>query len=148
MVRRAPGGRIGPALLLACVFAGMPAAASPREELGQYTLRAAELEKLVEGEAIGEEVGTLRAWVAEAQARLDAGDPDALARSLDRVRAQAALVEVLIERRKADMAERTARAAAEAEERTAQEARRRAEERERTLRVLEQAPPEAPGTSP
>ena len=148
MVARALRGRLG-AALLASLLAASVAAASPREEIGQYTLRAAELEKLVEGDAIADEVGTLRAWIAEAQGLLDAGEADAVARSLDRVRAQAALVEALVDRRRADVAERAARNEADGAERDVQAIRRKAEERERMLRQLElQEAPVAPGTTP
>lgn len=118
------------------LLAAAPVLATPREEIAAFIHRAGALKAVDPGGRLAEEISTLRDWVLEAQHNLK--DEEALASSLERVRAQAELIEALLARSAAEEAVREARGATTAVEREAIELRRQLAEAERARAVLEQ----------
>lgn len=124
----------------------VPALATPREEIAAFIHRAGAFEAADPQGRLAEEISTLRDWVLEAQRNLK--DEEAVTRSLERVRAQAALIEALLARSTAEAAVREARGATSAVEREAIELRRQAAEAERARAVLEQKEAALRGAAP
>lgn len=100
-------------------------AAPPQEVITHYTLAAGQLEHRDTQRSAVSELGTLRAWLGEAQVYLKQDDEKQLAFSLKRIQAQVKLIEALLDRKDA---ERAAKEAAEAVIQKEQEASAMTEE--------------------
>ena len=107
--------------MLLALAPASPATATenPQETLRRYTIKLEELKARDKGELIIQEIGTLRAWLNEAQSYLGQDKEDELELALARVRVQTRLMEVLL-----------AKSEAEAQ---AKEAHQKADEREREV---------------
>ncbi|MBU0553498.1 hypothetical protein KKF91_15960 [Myxococcota bacterium] len=113
------------ALLGGLCFQATAAPLSPREIIEGYTAQATQLELRDARREVVSEMGTLRAWLGEAQVYLKQEDDKQLAFTIRRVQAQAGLIQALLDRKDA---ERAAKEAAEAVIQREQEASAMAEE--------------------
>ncbi len=115
------------------LLAGAAQAAQPaaQEKLRQYTVLAQKLEAADEGKRFVEDVGTLRAWLSEAQAFLAQEEDEAASRALSRIAVQSRLIEALLERAKAEDAARQAHERADVVEKDLADARAKAADLER-----------------
>ncbi|MCA9540833.1 MAG: hypothetical protein KC620_18160 [Myxococcales bacterium] len=132
------------ALLL--VALALPARAEkPAAELTRYEQEVTAYEARDEARQATHEIGTLRAWLGEARAYQNQEAQKPLARTLERIRVQARLIDALLLRAAAEGEARKLSAEADAKERAATDARNAAFELEQRLASLEsQARQEAP----
>jgi hypothetical protein len=114
-----------------------PALAGPQDTITAYTVKAQEFEARDEARIATHEVGTLRAWLGEAQAYLAQDNEALLEQALDRIESQARLIEALIARAAAEDAATKAHAQADAREKEAALMRNAAFELEQKLAELE-----------
>ena len=117
----------------------VPALASgkARKKIEEYTIAAQRLETGDAGKVATGEIGTLRAWLNEANAYLAQDDDELLDQALDRVTVQVALIEAMLARHKAEEAANAVHEQADAQEKEMLKARNRAAELERRQAELE-----------
>lgn len=126
------------ALLLLGLAAG-PAFGSKKkqEQIAQLTVKAEELQARDAKKVVTQEIGLLRAWLAEAQAYLVEDEEDELKQAMDRATAQARLIGALLDQVEAEDAARKAHEKADAREKQVLETRNEAFELERKKSALE-----------
>jgi hypothetical protein len=126
------------ALLLLGLAAG-PAFGSKKkqEQIAQLTVKAEELQARDAKKVVIQEIGLLRAWLAEAQAYLVEDEEDELKQAMDRATAQARLIGALLDQVEAEDAARKAHEKADAREKQVLQTRNEAFELERKKSALE-----------
>lgn len=102
-----------------------------------FTQEARRLAKADGAAEIAQAFGTLRAWIAEAQARQVARDTDGVARSLERIEAQHALIVALLDKVVAARRAADARSEATDARKAATQAHLTTAEREEVRRRIE-----------
>lgn len=131
--------RLGAAVL--ALFLAAPALAGPsaQDRITRFTVRAQELDAADTEKQFTQELGTLRAWIGEAQAYLAQEEEELLDRALDRAAVQIRLIEALLDRAKAEAAARAAHEKADALERELAGTHEKAIELEKRKAALEEA---------
>jgi hypothetical protein len=129
------------AALAALLLAGTASAADEgaQEKIRRFTVKAQQLEAADDQKRFVEEVGTLRAWLNEAQAFAAQDEAESTNRALERVAVQVRLLEALLDRAHAEDAARQAHERADAVEKDLAEARDKAADLERRQSELEKA---------
>lgn len=134
-------------LWIACVGLTGPALAKkpPQDVITEHTVKARDFETRERAQVVNHEVGTLRAWLGEAQAYLAQDEEELLARALARMKAQTMLIEALLARAEAEEKARTAHAEADTREKEAGKMRNAAFAVEQELAELERRTAEKTG---
>ena len=134
---------IGRAALAACALALLVPAtavaeeANPQEVLTKYTVKLEELKARDKRQVAVQEIGTLRAWLSEAQSYVAQEREDELATALARVRVQTRLVEALLAKDDAEQSATRAHEKADQMEREVLQVRNEAFELEQKKSELE-----------